>query len=401
MLFPVEILDIILSFIDDIHSYSNLALSSSILLRRSRPLHFQSITIKPTNANKLSEVLASPYQTILGNIREIHLVTGQMCLEQHDLLRLIASLNGQTVRSMILDYYLPPDCHAYCYKSFLSEFPNLLSIKIDSGSFPSVTRVMYIICSFRFLHIACLNNDVEWGLSYDTPDTTALRYNIPSSLRKLTLGYWRKRDILECFMSCDTLPAISELDLGMIMQPDAEASGRFLRRLGSSLTSLSLGFYFVDGCGGAEDFDLICDLSMNTHLQSITFQRFPALVKPFPELDIFDPWPWISKIICSMRSPDLTTIAFSLPEPNPYAPSTSPYSIKCEWAEIDKFFGQGLPMLPGFKTLQFCAWQYKPDSDSECDHHILELACLLAMIQKELLPWCDEIGLLEFMTQKL
>ncbi|KAJ3776431.1 hypothetical protein FB446DRAFT_818325 [Lentinula raphanica] len=308
----------------------------SLLLIIIRPLHFQSITIKPTNANKLSEVLASPYQTILGNIREIHLVT---------------------------------DCHAYCYKSFLSEFPNVLSIKIDSGSFPSVTRVMYIICSFRFLQIACLNNDVEWGLSYDTPDTTALRYNIPSSLRKLTLGYWRKRDILECFMSCDTLPAISELDLGMIMQPDAEASGRFLRRLGSSLTSLSLGFYFVDGCGGA---------------------------------DIFDPWPWISKIICSMRSPDLTTIAFSLPEPNPYAPSTSPYSIKCEWAEIDKFFGQGLPMLPGFKTLQFCAWQYKPDhSDSECDHHILELACLLAMIQKELLPWCDEIGLLEFMTQKL
>ncbi|KAJ3840851.1 hypothetical protein F5878DRAFT_611900 [Lentinula raphanica] len=384
MVFPVEILDIILSFIDDVHSYSNLALSSSILLRLSRPLHFQSITIKPTNANKLSEVLASPYQTILGNIQEIHLIDGQMCLEQHDLLRLIASSNGQTVRSMILEYCLDP--HHHIYKGFLSEFPNLLSIKIDSVVFPSVTQVMQILGSFRFLKTACLNN-VDWA-PYNTLDAS-LHYDIPSSLRKFTLWYCCKRDILECFMSCDTPPAISELDLGVISPADTEAIGRYLRRLGRSLTSLSLGFSSLDAGGDAEDFYLNCDLSLNTRLQTITFQHFFLI---FMEYRFSDPWPWISKIISSMRSDALTTITFSLPTWSPMLLS----AINFEWCEtMDRFFSEGLAMLPRFKTLQFHV-QFR--CDEQCDYDIV--SDFISMIRKSL-PRCDKTGLLEFVVQEM
>ncbi|KAJ3783900.1 hypothetical protein GGU10DRAFT_272535 [Lentinula aff. detonsa] len=240
-----------------------------------------------------------------------------------------------------------------------------------------------MLSSFRSLQTASLN-DIGWGYPLNDSPDTVFQYNIPLSLQKLSLWRCYKRDVMECFLSQDPLPIISELDLGVVSPSDTEAIGKYLGRLGNNLTSLSLGFSSLDAGGDAEDFYLNCDLSLNTQLESIHFDRFLY----FSEYRLTSPWLWISKIISSMCSTILTTICFSI-----YLPHDQLFESHFEfcWSEMDQFFDQGLVMLPRFQHIQFrICFHSSPELD------ILPL--VFSTIRREL-PLCDKHGFPRFVVK--
>lgn len=256
---PAEIFNIIFSLIDDQHSLANLALASFLFLQCSRPYYFRSIIITAENVTKLADLLTNPYQTISGRIRELHLIDAPFnddgpppkgLFEREDILILVASTIGPTATSMFLDCIDLVSFHPRMYQQFLSGFPNLLSIELDSVSFASVSQVLYMFGNFHSLESASLNN-IGWGSpTNDTPDNV-YDYEIPPSLRKLCLWGCYKRDVMKCFLSQKVLPIIRELDLGLISPSDTEAIGEYIGRLGKDLGSLSLGFSSLDAGGDA------------------------------------------------------------------------------------------------------------------------------------------------------
>ncbi|KAJ3871841.1 hypothetical protein F5051DRAFT_180670 [Lentinula edodes] len=385
---PAEIFNIIFSLIDDQHSLANLALTSSLFLQCSRPYYFRSIIITAENVTKLADLLTNPYQTISGRIRELHLIDAPFnddgppprgLFEREDILIFVASSIGPTATSMFLDCIDLVSFHPRVYQQFLSGFPNLLSIELDSVSFASVSQVLCMLGSFHSLESASLNN-IGWGSpTNDTPDNV-YNYEIPPSLRKLCLWGCYKRDVMKCFLSQKALPIIRELDLGLISPSDTEAIGEYIGRLGKDLASLSLGFSSLDAGGDAEDFYLNCNLSLNTQLESIHFDRLLY----FAEYRLTNPWPWISRIISSIRSTALTTICFSIYLPHSHLSNS--YFHFC-WSEMDQFFNQRMMMLPCFKHLQLrICFDFSPDPDM--------IPLVLDKIEKKL-PLCNEGGILQ------
>ncbi|KAE9390309.1 hypothetical protein BT96DRAFT_889382 [Gymnopus androsaceus JB14] len=383
--FPVEILDYILVFLaENSQDLANLALVSSLFLQCSRPRYFQSIIITPGNVQQLASLLKSPHQTISGYIRSVILEgrsdeqSSKALLGQ---LRSIAASIGDTVVSLsflYLDFQtLQPDI----YQPPLSGFPIIQSLELGSIAFKSVSQMMNMLCIFRVLQTASLNN-----LSWDDPsnDTvcTVFSYDVSPTLDMLYLESCYKRDIIRCLLSQDPLPTIRELDVGIVSPSDTEAIGEYISRIGPHLSFLSLGFSSLDAGGDAEDFYCNSDLSLNTGLKSIHFDRLVY----FAEYRLTNPWLWISKIISTLCSAMLTHVCFSV-----YIPLEDPldYLDFC-WPEMDQLFAKDITTyrLPHFECLQLrLCFPHIPESD------VLRL--VIASIKRNL-PLCDQGGVLQF-----
>ncbi|KAJ4468900.1 hypothetical protein J3R30DRAFT_3714404 [Lentinula aciculospora] len=242
---------------------------------------------------------------------------------------------------------------------------------------------MSMLGTFRSLQTASLNN-ISWGSPHNDTADILYHYDLPSKLHKLSLWGCYKRDVLECFLSENSLPITRELDLGLISSSDTEAIGEYIGRLGDNLEALSLGFSSLDAGGDAEDFYLNCDLSRNTQLKSIHFDRLLY----FSEYRLTNSWPWISKIISSLRSTALTTICFSIYIP--HRRLSESYFHFC-WSELDQFFCQGLELLPHFERLQLrICFDHSPQPD---------IIPLVFAILKRKLPLCDKGGLLQLIVK--
>lgn len=227
---PAETVDAIVDFLRaDQTSIINCSTVCSKWLPAARYHLFFEVTIHPCNLDAFLSLLQSqsPHGTILPYIHRVVLTD------------IVWSHLDSRSRTNILEY--------------CAQFKELMIYQV---LFKSFIHVIEVISAFRSLEVLTLDK-TWWGSDRGGDEVTVVSTSL-LHLRTLYVRDCNKSDVLEWLLrlhESTRVPALQNLNLGIVVPVHFSSIGSFLRRLGSSLLRLQFGFSAMNTTADASTSD--------------------------------------------------------------------------------------------------------------------------------------------------